>query len=105
MQWKNAAALHLSRRERSDCEAIRVRGYGLTRDLNPLPVSHLSMRDDLPFGRGEAGADDASFGGRAISDISFSILKGLPHVQSRWHLHIVQLSHSRAHEGLGARRS
>src|SRR5437764_6562977 len=33
--------------ERSDCEAIRVRGYGLTRDLSPSPVSHLSMRADL----------------------------------------------------------
>src|SRR3982751_3661690 len=39
--------LHLSRGERSDCEAIRVRGYGLTRDRNPSPVSHLTMRADL----------------------------------------------------------
>src|SRR6185436_11504179 len=27
---------HLSQRERSDREAIRVRGYGLSRDLRPL---------------------------------------------------------------------
>src|SRR4051794_8522414 len=40
-------ALHLSRRERSDCEAIRVRGYGLSIDLNPSPVSDLTMRADL----------------------------------------------------------
>jgi hypothetical protein len=44
---ENGLPFYLSRRERSDREAIRVRGYGLTRDLNPSPVSHLSMRVDL----------------------------------------------------------
>jgi hypothetical protein len=48
---ENGLPFYLSRRERSDCEAIRVRGYGLSKDLNPSPVSHLTMRADLSLRR------------------------------------------------------
>src|SRR4051812_41182802 len=45
--WSQEALLPLSRRERSDREAIRVRGYAPSIDLDPSPASHLTMRDDL----------------------------------------------------------
>src|SRR6266568_3148755 len=40
---------HLSRRERSNCETVRVRGYALSRDLNPSPRRYAPTS---PFGRG-----------------------------------------------------
>jgi hypothetical protein len=47
VKLENGLSFYLSRRERSDREAIRVRGYGLSRNLNPSPISHLTMRADL----------------------------------------------------------